>query len=898
MGGRPAVRLIFASGTAELNHAVIEHFAGTHGGDLPLIVVSEFQPLQGEWIPWHVFRLFEQNLESVQAALAQRDIAIGALVFDHRANLPDMHRAAHALARGKLVAYDELLNFAPPGRWQAFRARRAVRNFAEQFQAGGRGNIWLRRLIHPSEAEIPLRARLAQARGIAANRHRRPASPRRLPVSPGLKPGVTIVIPSRDGLDLLRESLPPLLEQFDESAMEIIVVDNGSGDGTAVALAREFSAVRVMVRQEPLSFARAVNEGIRTANYTHTLLLNNDMFVEPGFIPALVRGFEQVPDLFCATAQIQFPPGFRREETGKTVWRRTSELDFPIRCDDPLPGEDLTWVLYGSGGCSLFDTVKLASLGGVSEIYEPAYVEDLDFGFRAWQRGWPTVYCAGARAEHRHRSTTARFYNERQLDFFTERNYLRFVANAVAETPVFERLWSEGIRRLQLQAMNGRGAALDTLRDVPPVGPAVPQSTGHLNEEEILALSNGDLAIFPGCSTAGGRTVLIASPYLPFPLSHGGAVRIYNLMKATASTSRIILMAFVDELLTPAAELLSLCHAIVLVRRHGSHYRRDTSRPDAVEEFDSSAFRACLKQAVHQYKPDLVQLEFTWMAQYADACRPAKTILVEHDITFDLQQQLLDASPDQTPVRLELSRQLAKWRAFEAEAWKKVDAVVVMSEKDRLAVHGARAVACLPNGVDCGRFQPTEVEPEPRRLLLVGSFAHLPNLLALEYFLRAVWPLLRPGFTLHVIGGIRHDYYLDFFKDRVSLDLEQPGIELEGFVSDVRAAYQRAAIVLAPLTASAGTNIKVLEAMAMGKAVVSTPAGVNGLSVTSDDDVVITHSGDEMARRIDEIAGDPALRSRIERNARQTALRFDWASIATGQQSLYDRLAGGSSDIQ
>jgi glycosyltransferase involved in cell wall biosynthesis len=328
------------------------------------------------------------------------------------------------------------------------------------------------------------------------------------------------------------------------------------------------------------------------------------------------------------------------------------------------------------------------------------------------------------------------------------------------------------------------------------------------------------------------------------------------------------------------------------VRRHGTHYRRDTQRPDTVEEFDSDTFRACLKQAVHQWRPEIAQLEFTWMAQYADACRPARTILVEHDITFDLQQQLLETAPSSGTAKMELEQQLVKWRAFESAAWGDVDCVVTMSAKDTRTITCARSVECLPNGVDCERFRPSDTEPEPRRLLLIGSFAHLPNLLALEFFLRDVWPLLRPGYTLHVIGGARHDYYLDFFRDRVSPNLAQPGIELEGFVADVRDAYHRAAIVLAPLTASAGTNIKVLEAMAMGKAVVSTAAGVNGLDVTPDHDVLLADSAADMAEQIGRIEKDDARRNTIERNARETALNYDWRAIGKRQQSLYDRLRG------
>src|SRR5438105_2444506 len=83
-----------------------------------------------------------------------------------------------------------------------------------------------------------------------------------------------------------------------------------------------------------------------------------------------------------------------------------------------------------------------------------------------------------------------------------------------------------------------------------------------------------------------------------------------------------------------------------------------------------------------RWEPAVVQLEFTWMAQFADAWPDAKTILVEHDITFDLQEQLLRRSTETGAARWELERQAAKWRAFETEAWGKVDCVVTMSAKD------------------------------------------------------------------------------------------------------------------------------------------------------------------------------------------------------------------------
>jgi GT2 family glycosyltransferase/glycosyltransferase involved in cell wall biosynthesis len=877
------IRVVFASGPADLNRAVIERVAAMDP-PLPLFVVGEFEPHRGEWIPWHVLRGTRENMASMQAALGARRIRTAAVVLATGTRYGKLRLLAWKLAPGAVVGYDESLREIRGVGFIGHGWRRMSDAFASP-----RAQKWLRLFAHPAEAELPVRTRLAQLYGLAADRFRSTVQESAMPGLAPLQAGVTVVVPSRDGKELLATMLTALAPQVLQG--EIIVCDNGSSDGTADWLATHHPAVRVIGSPTPLSFARAVNGGIREARFSHVLLLNNDMIVAPGFVEALEAAFAQIPDLYCATAQIFFPPGIRREETGKAVWRREGPRDFPVRCDEPLPAEDLTPVLYGSGGCSLFDTVKLREMGGVSEVYDPAYVEDLDFGFRAWKRGWPSVYCAGAKVEHRHRATTARFFTTRQLDFFVERNYLRFLLHAVASPALFRRLWAEAIRRLQLLAMEGNAAAVDTLRDIPSTGSRPLPATGHLSEEEILALGCGDIASFPGRAPERPESIVIASPYLPFPLSHGGAVRIYNLMRYAAEEQGQILVVFADNLVPPPVELLDICREVVVVRRHGSHYRRTTDRPDTVEEFDSLTFRACLKQTIRRWHPALAQLEFTQMAQYADACAPARTVLVEHDITFDLQEQLLRTSPESGAARWEQEGQLVKWRAFETAAWRDVDAVVTMSSHDAARVHNAKRVVCLPNGVDCARFQPDSSSSEDRRLLFIGAFRHLPNLLALEFFLNQVWPLLGPGWTLHVIAGADHAYFLDFYRDRVHLELAQQGVEVEGFVADVRGAYRKAGIVLAPLTASAGTNIKVLEAMAMGRVVVSTVAGVNGLDITAGKDVTVTDSAAEMAGVIQRLSADPAFRARIEAEARATACRFDWRLISRHQSELYGSLA-------
>jgi GT2 family glycosyltransferase/glycosyltransferase involved in cell wall biosynthesis len=838
---KPKIKIAFLSGTPELNRLLIEHTRAIYP-ELPLWVVSDFPPEDASlpWIRYRVAQSFRENYGRCREALRGYQIRIAAVMLVPNVPFRRMRLVALALSPRGFVAFNENLNhfLLRPG----------------QLQSIARHVVWRAKNVARWLLRSKFDARVALARAARWMRPRWNRTPGA--VAESRPAGVSVVIPSRTGKDLLAAQLPGILAERPD---EIIVVDNGSTDGTAEWLAATYPAIRVDVSEAGLSFARAVNRGIAMARYSHVCLLNNDMLIEPGFFRALRDAFDRVPELFCASAEIRFPPGVRREETGKTVFAPIPG-EFPVRCDETLPGEDLSYVLYGSGGCSLYDAGKLATLGNVDEVYEPAYVEDLDLGWRAWQRGWPSVYVAGAVVEHRHRATTSRYFTEAQLEEILYRNYLRFLARSVSDPRLFRQLWRESPRYPD-------GAAAIALAG----GPA---GRAEYSEELFTGLCSGAVSVFPGRAASGRTRVLIASPYVPFPLSHGGAVRMYNLMRRAAERVDLILVAFTEHHAAPPPELLEICAEIVLVRRPGSHELPSRGRPEVVEEFDSAAFRAAVHQTVRKWRPAVGQLEFTQMAQYATDCAPARTVLVEHDVTFDLYEQLegLESSWD-------LRRELPLWKRFEQDAWRLVDRVVVMSEKDRALV-GRKGVV-VANGVDIERFRPSSRAAEARRLLFIGSFAHLPNRMAVEFFVGKVWPLLHDA-SLHIIAGARHEEW------KLAADLTQSGIEVEGFVADVRPAYERATVVVAPLVASAGTNIKILEAMAMGKAVVSTAAGVNGLDLEAGRDFVLVRTAEEMAAAIEELLGDPEARGRIETAARARVERdFGWDEIARRQAELY-----------
>ena len=155
--------------------------------------------------------------------------------------------------------------------------------------------------------------------------------------------------------------------------------------------------------------------------------------------------------------------------------------------------------------------------------------------------------------------------------------------------------------------------------------------------------------------------------------------------------------------------------------------------------------------------------------------------------------------------------------------------VVVMSEQDR-ALLARPNVTVIPNGVDLDRFIP-EIERPGQRLLFIGSFRHFPNIVAYRFFVDRVWPILREKsaeITLTVVTGPEPLLYWRAYTGLSSIPPDDR-IRLLEFVADVRPLYVEANLAIVPTLESAGTNLKVLEAMEMDRAVVETRAGLQAV---------------------------------------------------------------------
>jgi glycosyltransferase involved in cell wall biosynthesis len=433
--------------------------------------------------------------------------------------------------------------------------------------------------------------------------------------------------------------------------------------------------------------------------------------------------------------------------------------------------------------------------------------------------------------------------------------------------------YNERLERLHLRWSNGlasylfwRGVALDRVRLRPSW--LVPWKRDRTRRIDSHREIEGRAAV------AGRPRVGILTPYSPYPLSHGGAVRMFNLLREVSGEFDLYLFVFGE---IEGQDLDVLRGLFVRIWVFPQPYFREpgwsTWRPPEVCEFGSDYVLSVVNEARDKHGIQIVQAEYTQLASYA------ADILVEHDVTFDLYEQIARREPS-----LRNRWNAWRWRRYELRAVRRFRRVVAMSEKDRGLV-GATDV--IPNGVDLCRFEPMGDSGEAV-VLFVGSFRHFPNVAAYRWFYEEVWAQVRAkvlGVRFVVVAGPDGKRYASWGEEDASLEVYE-------VVADVRPLYARARVVVVPTVVSAGTNLKVVEAMACARAVVSTRSGVGGLDLGSE--VVVADTAAAFAEEVVSLLQDGERRQTLGRAARREAeRRFGWRELGRRQAGLWRELLSG-----
>jgi polysaccharide biosynthesis protein PslH len=309
----------------------------------------------------------------------------------------------------------------------------------------------------------------------------------------------------------------------------------------------------------------------------------------------------------------------------------------------------------------------------------------------------------------------------------------------------------------------------------------------------------------------------------------------------------------------------------------------------------SAEYAEALEGLLERWKPDLVEIHFQAMAGYVDA--PARRNIARVLVDYDpASAWALEMMRNTTGVRRLVRRaEVAAWRRYEGDTRPRFDAIVVFAERDVAAIQpSARGtpIVRIPLAVE---LPPEPLDPlgtEPPTLLFVGGFAHPPNVDAAVWLATTIFPRV-----LERVAEARLDVVGHEPGGEVQA-LAGGHVSVHGSVSDVTPYLDRAAVVVAPIRTGGSMRMKVLEALASGKALVATPRAAEGVEATAGEHFLLGHDEDELVDAIVGLLVDASGRRALAERARAWAEEnLGWQRGVAEFERLYDAVAGGGAPL-
>jgi polysaccharide biosynthesis protein PslH len=400
--------------------------------------------------------------------------------------------------------------------------------------------------------------------------------------------------------------------------------------------------------------------------------------------------------------------------------------------------------------------------------------------------------------------------------------------------------------------------------------------------------------------------LLILTPQLPYPPQQGTTIRNFNLIKHLAPRHEITLLSFgTPDELENAAPLHALCHRIEIAPYPTRSLAQrawttlTSPLPDMALRLKSGEMHTKAEMLLRDAQFDVVQVEGIEMARYGTQStvnsQRSTVVFDDHNAEYVLQRTAFESDVRRVTRWHAALYSLIQWKKlerYERQICKYAARVVACSDADAAAIrplipNRQSPITVIPNGVDTEFYVPSDqVCAKPLAdlaLVFTGKMDFRPNIDAMTWFSAEILPRIRAEIPLAhlVIVGQKP-------APRIRALAQQPGIEVTGWVADTRPYIADAAVYVVPLRMGSGTRLKVLEAMAMGKAIVSTRRGVEGIALTPERDALIADTPAEFARAVITLLRDPERRRALGRAARTLAEeKYDWRAIVPAFDQVY-----------
>jgi polysaccharide biosynthesis protein PslH len=393
------------------------------------------------------------------------------------------------------------------------------------------------------------------------------------------------------------------------------------------------------------------------------------------------------------------------------------------------------------------------------------------------------------------------------------------------------------------------------------------------------------------------------------PPDTGGKIRSYNILKELARNHSVTFFSFYaahdndthpslkDTFERVVCMPLDLPSPKSLAESRDYGIRLFSSQPYGITKYCRPQVRRSLRDLLKREKYDVILCDFMAAAGVIPWRDPTPKVLFTHNVEATIWRRHYEIAKN--PVWKAISwLEWKKMQAAELRYLRLADRVLTVSDTDRDAFSpsvGMEKLTVIPTGVDVDYFQPMPTQETANSLVFTGSMDWLPNEDAILYFADAILPLIKqqcPDVTLKVVGRSPSR------KLQAAVEADKR-IRLTGWVEDIRPFVARGSVCIVPLRIGGGTRLKIFEAMAMGKAVVSTTIGAEGLAVDNGRNILLADSPQDFADAVVSLFRDSHRRQQLGNDARKLVQEnYSWNTVAKGFASTLQEAIAQSNPSQ